>query len=597
MIPELVLSKVLELSIEKGTKLLKQSDFRLASSQKEIEESLNQHLKTVKNWAREISFKDASQAKILPNIYIDLDLSVYPKKTLLEGFEPNETVNFKDIPLNKHTIILGQPGAGKTTSLKYLCHSMIFEEKGIFENHEYNYPVLLKFRELDYFDSRNFLLDNLLKIFGISLKYERPNTKTEEDVSPEQYKSIAYKYVLQFIDSQNLVLILDGFDELPSNEIKEYAIKDIRLLASSMDSSLLILSSRSSDFSYHIDGTNEFEIAPLNNKQIREFSRKWLGSKKDGVKFFKKIKKSPFYDTTIRPLTIAHLCAIYERRGDIPKKPKTVYSKLINLLLEEWDLQRSVKRKSEYANFEVDRKSEFLSALSFELTTHYKKNIFSSSELQRIYHRINPEFDLPSHESRNVVKELETHNGLIMRTGYDQFEFAHKSLQEYLTANYIVKLPELPKDLSLIKSIPNELAIAITISSNPSMYFIKFTNEYILAPKSGMDESFVTTFINRLLLEKPDFNRTPELVFTVLKLFEYYHTQIENLVNSKDYPNKLKLAQSLGDFCSTLINKSENFIDIIKNNYTNTSVNDDFFKYRKIHQCEGPKTVYIPKSK
>ncbi len=47
------------------------------------------------------------------------------------------------------------------------------------------------------------------------------------------------------------------------------------------------------------------------------------------VGFTEQIKKSPFADTAIRPLTIAHLCAIFERAGRIPDKPKTFYRKIV----------------------------------------------------------------------------------------------------------------------------------------------------------------------------------------------------------------------------------------------------------------------------
>ena len=48
------------------------------------------------------------------------------------------------------------------------------------------------------------------------------------------------------------------------------------------------------------------------------------------------------------------------------------------------------------------------------------------------------------HLIASVIAELESHTGLFIQSGFDQFEFAHKSLQEFLTAEYLVKLPSIP---------------------------------------------------------------------------------------------------------------------------------------------------------
>ncbi len=139
------------------------------------------------------------------------------------------------------------------------------------------------------------------------------------------------------------------------------------------------------------------------------FALKWLGNKSKAENLIKEIQNSPFADTAIRPLNLAHLCAIYERIGKIPDKPKTVYKKIINLLLEEWDEQRSVKRNSSYANFETDRKFEFLSNLSFMLTTSLNRSVFSSADLIKVYKKIHKDFGLEADEMKQVVNELETH--------------------------------------------------------------------------------------------------------------------------------------------------------------------------------------------
>ena len=200
---------------------------------------------------------------------------------------------------------------------------------------------------------------------------------------------------------------------------------------------------------------------------------------------------------------MAHLCAIYERIGTIPSKPKTVYRKIVSLLLDEWDEQRSVKRASKYSEFETDRKFEFLSHIAYYLTTHIKSTIFEKEHFEETYKNIYKDFGLNVNQCELVANELESHTGLFIQNGYKKYEFSHKSLQEYLTAEYIVRLPSIPVKKDCLETLSNEFAVAIAISSNPSRYF----TELVLNRFGNIELSYdyFATFITRLILEKPDF--------------------------------------------------------------------------------------------
>jgi predicted NACHT family NTPase len=95
------------------------------------------------------------------------------------------------------------------------------------------------------------------------------------------------------------------------------------------------------------------------------------------------------------------------------------------------------KGKSKYAHFEADRKYEFLCHLAYRI----KATVFSSLELLSVFEDIREEYGFASREAVRVIGEIESHNGLLIQSGFDQFEFAHKSFQEFLTAEYLVKRP------------------------------------------------------------------------------------------------------------------------------------------------------------
>ena len=192
----------------------------------------------------------------------------------------------------------------------------------------------------------------------------------------------------------------------------------------------------------------------------------------------------------------------------------------MNLLLEEWDQQRSVKRKSAYANFEVDRKSEFLANLAYALTMSARGSPYSKDDLISAYEKIHGNFGLPIGDAAKVANELESHTASLRSIGYEEFEFSHKSLQEYLAAEFIVRLPTIPSARRALLRLPNELAIATAISSQSSQYF----SYLVLGRFDQLDPSFdfIRTFVTRLLLESPDFEKSSVVGVALIALYSRY---------------------------------------------------------------------------
>lgn len=532
MITEYLLKKILDSSIEIARRVLSESRSRLLTSRQELEDSIQHHLRAVVNWSSEVSFLELKRAKVTTDIFIDLDLFVYPRSIRIH---PNEQIDvmplrniFSDLK-SRHFVLLGQLGAGKTTSMKYLCQMLLTDET--FYPERFSLPLLIRFGELHSatdLDHDSLLLDEIYSILGLNLELNKELRLNLEQSEDDKYKyllkSIREKVVVNVLEGLRVLLILDGFDELPPGKRREAVIQDVRILATQLDNCTMILTSRTGEFIYNVENTVTYEISPLTPVQILEFAGKWLGDPDEADVFLNKVYNSPFADTAIRPLTLAHLCAIYERTHDIPEKPKTIYRKIVNLVLQEWDEQRSIKRYSRYANFEVDRKFDFLCRIAYELTMTFQTTGFSKDDLLKIYRTIYKDFDLAAHEARQVASELESHTSLFFQSGYEQYQFAHKSLQEYLAAEYIVRLPTIPGDSRLFK-IPNELAIAITISSNSTQYFGELISTRFLMMKNRLKEEFIKSFFSRLLSEKPDLNPSMSLGLLLVLLYSAYLEQ------------------------------------------------------------------------
>lgn len=426
--------------------------------QKEFDRILNDHVMGAFRWSETFQMLGMDSPMNTINKSVPLNIGTIPRRFKTSKTKNNQCLDETAL-LNSPSgfVILGDPGAGKTTTLKRLIQT--FAAAPVGEMDFYQLPVLVRLREF-----RN--KDNIYQIIAESIGFPVSVDNEKSGKTIQIWNEDIRSFIHGFLDNSRAVVFIDGLDEIPESEQKVIA-SGMECLAQTLQHAKLILTCRSGEYRRMISNLQLVEIEPLNDRQIRELAAHFV-SKPHA--FLKAVKRLPYSDVVDRPLLLSHLLFMYKRNAELPEQPCILYRKLVRVLLQEWDEERGIVRKSRYAQFDPDTKMEFLSAFAFHLTYVTKAKHFTTSLLEESYCKIRFMFNLPSNEAAQVVREIESHTGLIVECG-DGFEFSHLSIQEFLAANYIVRAPHSDILRTYLEQFPSPVAVAITLSSAPSKWF------------------------------------------------------------------------------------------------------------------------------
>ena len=431
---------------------------------------------------------------------VELGFSSIPRK--FGSHNKSKSLNEIDVLLeDSHFAVLGDPGAGKTTTLRRLA--TMVSANGEFSDHDqFRFVVLVVCRSVQWSANRD-LYDVLGDIIGVTEKLARDLDNPE----------LAIRTLL----NNGALVVIDGLDEVPESQRSQLE-QDIITLGMHLDKGKIIVSCRSGAYETRLTGFKTAEILPLSDAQIREIVTEFLGNEAPG--FFAALLRPdhPSRDLANRPLFLGQLVNIYQRRAKIPDRPIDLYDAIVHLVLEKWDLSRDVKRQSRYANFTVDDKKRFLAELALHLIANDMIR-FSRVDLVEAYGTLAEQYGLPRADAMAVVKEIESHTGLIVDSG-DGFEFSHLSLQEFLAADALLRGPR-TNFIDWWERFAEEAAIALALASDANGVLGELVEQ--LTPH--VEARPLQVFLHRLGQEQPRFKRDKRLGDRILYLLFKAHTK------------------------------------------------------------------------
>ena len=373
--------------------------------------------------------------------------------------------------LARHTVILGNPGSGKSTFINHLGTCLALN---VLEPDE---GWLRRLPGWPGNDAANIPLTVVLRDFaaGLPVKSQKPDSRDLWDfiISCLARKNLGFAEapLRKELEQGRAIILLDGMDEI-ADRLRQKLVRDaVNAFADRYPRCRCIVTCRTLAYQnprWHLDGFRDFELAPFSSHQISRFIQSWyleLGQK--GVvkpeesenlanRLQEAVKRSDIWRLVNNPLLLTVTALVHTHKGRLPDARAVLYEETVDILLWRWEQMKTSDREApplrqllmDAGRTDVDLK-RFLWRIAFEAHQsgaaaegHALADI-GELYLQKELAELHPDKDRKW--AFEMIQAMKMRAGLLIERVADVYTFPHRTFQEYLAGAHLAAKTQFSK--------------------------------------------------------------------------------------------------------------------------------------------------------
>lgn len=481
---------------------------------------------------------------------------------------------FKVISMNRHFIVSGSGGAGKSMLLR----SFLIEAL----KSKYKIPVFIELRDLN--DESHEIEDLIVQRLSI-LKLNFENEFFDKSLQKGHY-----------------IFFFDGLDEIKSS-IRNKITKSIQEFSLRYSQCDYIISTRPDDRINEFKNFSLIKTLPLNLEQSIQLIEKLPAIEEVKHKFIKDLKDGLFdrHESFLsNPLLLSIMLLTYGYSADIPSKLSIFYNQAYEALFQRHDAYKGAFKRVKETTLDIQEFEKVLCAFCIQ-SYENKKLKFNKTEAIEYIEKCKAITNLEFNNDGYLTDLLQS-ICILSQEGLE-IVFTHRSFQEYFAAKFIVKIePEMKRKLiykyrdKIIEDALYNLIYEMDSSFFEEEVALPFLNHFFkkigLAKKNSLKAYF--NYLNELfskiyLQTGPSKDENKDLKFWVSVRDRYFYNMtrfilylINHGINTKYLGNGSKYIDKLIERC--IAESSEGIWNVKEFNLTDTMVKE---LYKSNHWISG----------